>query len=59
MDNTFEIKRRIFDILDNARILFNDFYNGFNHNYTEEDKKLIAALISVIEDDIDNIKELF
>ena len=59
MDNTFEIKRRIFDIFDNARILFNDYYNGFNHNYTEEDKKLIAALISVIEDDIDNIKELF
>lgn len=57
MNNTFEIKRNIFDILDNARILFNEYYNGFNHNYTNEDKKIIAALISIIESDIDNIKE--
>lgn len=58
MDNTFEIKRRIFNILNNARTLFNDYYNGFNHNYTDEDKKIIAALISIIEDDVDNIKDL-
>ena len=59
MDNTFEIKRVIFDILDNARTLFNDYYNGFDHSYTEDDKKMIAALISVIENDVNNIKELF
>lgn len=58
MDNTYEIERNIFDILSNSRILFNDYYNGFNHNYTDEDKEIIAALISVIENDIDNIKEL-
>ena len=58
MDNTFEIKRRIFDILNNARTLFNDYYNGFNHKYTDEDKKIISALISVLEYDIDNIKDM-
>lgn len=59
MDNTFEIKRMIFDILEQARVLFNDYYNGFDHSYTEDDKKMIAALISVIESDVNNIKELF
>lgn len=58
MDNTFEVKRLIFDLFDNARTLFNEYYNGFNHNYTEEDKKIIAALVSLIENDLDNIKEL-
>jgi len=57
MENTFEVKRRIFDIFENARVLFNDYYNGFNHNYTDEDKKIIRALMNLIEDDIDNIRE--
>lgn len=58
MENTIDIKRNIFDILDNARTLFNEYYNGFDHNYTDEDKKIISALISVIEHDIDNIKDM-
>ena len=57
MENTFEAKRRIFDLFDNARVLFNDYYNGFNHNYTKEDKKVILGLITMIDDDLDNIKE--
>ena len=55
---SYEVKRLLFDIFENARILFNDYYNGFTHNYTEEDKKIIKSLISVIEDDIDNIKDI-
>ncbi len=55
---SYEVKRLLFDIFENARTLFNDYYNGFMHNYTEEDKKIIGALISVIEGDIDNIKYL-
>lgn len=55
---TIEIKRNIFDILYNVRALFNEYYNGFDHNYTDEDKKCIAAYISLIEYDVNNIKEL-
>jgi ribosomal protein S17E len=58
MENTIDIKRNIFDILDNARTLFNEYYNGFDHDYTDEDKKIISALISLIEYDIDNIKDM-
>lgn len=57
MNNTNEIKRNIFDLFENARVLFNEYYNGFNHNYTEEDKKIIQTLISSIEYDLENIKE--
>ena len=58
MDNTFEIKRNIFAIFENSRLLFNDYYNGFNHNYTNEDKKVILSLLNLISNDIDNVKEL-
>lgn len=58
MENTIEVKRNIFDLFNNARVLFNDYYNGFDHNYTDEDKKIILALLNIISDDIDNIKEL-
>lgn len=57
MEN-YEVKRLLFDIFENSRTLFNDYYNGFMHNYTEEDKKIIKSLISVIEYDIDNIKDI-
>jgi len=55
---SYEVKRLLFDIFENARTLFNDYYNGFTHNYTEEDKEIISSLISVIENDIDNIKDI-
>ena len=58
MDNTFEIKRRIFNLFENVRALFNDYYNGFYHNYTNEDKKVISGLLNMIENDLDIIKEL-
>lgn len=58
MENSLEIKRNIFDLFENARTLFNEYYNGFNHNYTDEDKKIISALISLIENDLDNIKDM-
>lgn len=57
--NRLEIQRNIFDIFENARVLFNDYYNGFYHNYTDEDKKIILSLLNMIGNDIDNIKELF
>lgn len=58
MGDTSEVKRNIFAIFEYARTLFNDYYNGFNHNYTNEDKKVILSLLNLISNDIDNVKEL-
>lgn len=57
MRNDLEIKREIFDLYENARSLFNDFYNGHEGTYTEHDISSIETIISFIENNIDNIKE--
>lgn len=54
---TMNIKREIFDLYDNARVLFNDYYNGFEGSYTIEDIETIKSLLSKIEGNINNIKE--
>ena len=57
MRNNLEIKRNIFDLYDNARVLFNDFYNGYEGTYSDEDLELLKDLINRIEYDVKNIKE--
>lgn len=52
------IKRLLFDIFENARALFNDYYNGFNHNYTDEDIKIIKTLLNMIQEDLDELKNM-
>lgn len=54
---TMNVKREIFDLFDNARVLFNDYYNGFEGSYTIEDIETIKSLLSKIEGNIKNIKE--
>ena len=54
---TMNIKREIFDLFDNARVLFNDYYNGFEGSYTIEDIETIKSLLSKIDGNINNIKE--
>lgn len=53
-----ELKRLIFDLFENARILFNDYYNG-KEEYTDRDLDEIYELTSKIYyDDIINIETL-
>lgn len=60
MDNnwkTTNIKREIFQMFDYGIRLFNDYYNGFEGAYKEEDIQKISELINDIEYSIKNIKE--
>lgn len=55
--NEFELKREMFDLFDNARILFNDYYNG-KKEYSEEDIKNIYDLILKVQDNVSNIESI-
>ena len=53
--NELYVKNEIFDLYENARILFNDYYNG-KDKYNEEDIKNIYDLILKIIDNINDIE---
>lgn len=55
---TYQTKNIIFDLFDYTRMLYNDYYNGFNNNYDEEDIKRIKFILEKIEEDLKNVKEL-
>ena len=57
MRNDLNIKNEIFDLFDNARILFNDYYNGHNGKYTEQEITAIESAIMLIENNIKEIRE--
>lgn len=46
--NKLQLKNEIFDLFENARELFNDYYNG-KEEYTDEDIKRIREIIQRIE----------
>ena len=50
-----ELKRQIFDLCENARELWNNYYNG-KENYTKEDFDEILRLVSEIENDVKEIE---
>lgn len=54
--NKLYFKSEIFDLFENARELFNNYYNG-KANYTENDLYEISYLIAKMEENIKNIKE--
>lgn len=54
--NKYYLKNEIFDVFENARILFNDYYNG-KENYSDEDIEKIKELLKAIKEDIKNIEE--
>jgi hypothetical protein len=54
---TYQAKSTIFDLFEYTRILFNDYCNGFNNNYEEEDKERIKKILELIEKDTKEIKE--
>lgn len=49
------LRREIFDLYENARILFNDYYND-KESYLEEDIKKIYDLILKVQENINNIE---
>lgn len=54
--NKLYFKSEIFDLFENARELFNDYYNG-KSSYSESDLYEISYLIAKMEENIKNIKE--
>jgi hypothetical protein len=57
MINELYLKNEIFSIFENARILFNDFYNGKN-NYNEKDIENVKRIITNIKMNIDEIESI-
>lgn len=56
MNNSWNIKKELFDIFDYARELYNVYYRKDN-DYTEEDLEIIKSYITKIEESINEIKE--
>ena len=46
--DTMLTKRELFDLFENARILFNEYVNGISRDYTEEDTKSIQEVKEMI-----------
>lgn len=51
------LKRELFDLFENARILFNDYYR-IDRNFNEEDLKAIEKLMELVETNTNEIKEM-
>ena len=57
MWETMQIKREIFDIYENVRILWNDFYRK-DEEFNETDLKAIESIMEKIEKKKKKIKEM-
>lgn len=55
--NSIMLKRELFDLFENVRILFND-YCRIDRNFNKEDLKAIEKLIELVEHDSEEIKEM-
>jgi len=55
MFNELYFKNEIFDLFENARVLFNDYYNG-KESYTNEDINAIKDILKAIKENIKNIE---
>ena len=53
--NKLYFKNLIFDVFENARLLFNDYYNG-KESYSDEDLEKIKELLAVIKEAIKQIE---
>ena len=53
--NELYVRNSIFDIFENARILFNDYYNG-KSDYTEKDIEKIKELLEKVKENIKDIE---
>ena len=55
--NSMQLKRELFDLFENARILFNDYYR-IDRDFNEEDLKAIEKLMELVDYDSKEIKEM-
>ena len=55
--NELDLKREIFDLFENARVLFNEYYNG-KEDYSEKDIAKIYDLILKVQDNVSNIESI-
>lgn len=53
--NELYLKNEIFDLFENARVLFNEYYNG-KDNYSKDDLKAIFDLMLKIENNVCEVK---
>ena len=55
--DTMQLKRELFDLFDNSRILYNDFYR-IQRNFNEDDLKTIEKIMELIEHNTKEVKEI-
>ena len=52
-----ELKRNIFYIFETTRILFNNYYNGHDNNFTDEELNDILNKITELEEQLKELKQ--
>ena len=55
--DTMMLKRELFDLFENARILYNDYYR-INRDFTKDDIEAIKKLMELVEHNTKEIKEM-
>ena len=52
-----ELKRTIFNIFETTRQLFNNYYNGHDNNFTDEEINEISNKIAELEEQLKELKQ--
>lgn len=52
-----ELKRNIFYIFETTRQLFNNYYNGHDYNFTDEELNEILDKITELEEQLKELKQ--
>ena len=52
-----ELKRTIFNIFETTRELFNNYYNGHDDNFTDEELNEISNKIIELEEQLNDLKQ--
>lgn len=52
-----ELKRNIFNIFETTRILFNNYYNGHDNNFTNEELNDILNKITELDEQLKELKQ--
>ena len=54
-----ELKRNIFNIFETTRQLFNEYYNGHDNNFTDEEINEISNKITELEEQLKELKQAY
>ena len=52
-----ELKRTIFNIFETTRQLFNNYYNGHDDNFTDEELNELLNKITELEEQLNELKQ--